>query len=78
MFNEENGRQALDKSRNPYTCGISGRTFTASEIKDRVECLARGLKKELGWEVNRGQGSEWEKVAGIFSLNTVSSFSGQE
>lgn len=72
MFNEKYGRRAISESRDPYTCGISGRTFATNEIKDRVECLARSLKKELGWEVNGKKGGEWEKVAGIFSLNTVS------
>jgi hypothetical protein len=36
---------------------------------DRVEHLARALSKELGWQPNRG--TEWDKVAGIFALNTV-------
>lgn len=72
MFDEKHGRQSLNKSRNPYTCGISGRTFTAKEVKERVESLARAIAKELGWKVNGKEGGEWEKVAGIFSLNTVS------
>jgi len=62
----------MNKSRNPYTCGLSGRTFTAYEVKERVECLARSIAKELGWKVNGGRGDEWNKVAGIFSMNTVS------
>ena len=39
------------------------------EMVSRVESLARGLAKELGWEPNKG--TEWDKVAGIFALNTV-------
>jgi hypothetical protein len=72
MFDEKYGRRPINESQNPYTCGISGRTFTTNEIKDRVEYLARSLKKEFGWEINGKKGGEWEKVAGIFSLNTVS------
>ena len=36
---------------------------------DRVDHLAKGLAKEFGWEVNKG--TEWDKVVGIFALNTV-------
>lgn len=36
---------------------------------DRVESLAKGLAKEFGWSPN--QGTEWDKVVGIFALNTV-------
>jgi ribosome assembly protein SQT1 len=36
---------------------------------DRTDRLARALSKEFGWEPN--QGTEWDKVAGIFALNTV-------
>jgi hypothetical protein len=69
MLNEEHGRHPMDKSQNPFTCGISGRTFSMNEMVIRVEHLARALSKELGWEPNRG--TEWDKVAGIFALNTV-------
>lgn len=60
----------LERAKNPFTCGISGRTFTALEQKERVDILKRQLKKEMGWEVN--QGSEWDKVVGIYAFNTVS------
>jgi hypothetical protein len=36
----------------------------------RVEHLARALSKEFGWQPN--EGTEWDKVVGIFALNTVS------
>ena len=36
---------------------------------DRVDHLARALSKEFGWEPNKG--TEWDKVIGIFALNTV-------
>lgn len=35
----------------------------------RVEHLARALSKEFGWQPNKG--TEWDKVVGIFALNTV-------
>jgi len=61
----------LKASRNPFTCGLSGKTFTAAELADRVEYLARALSKEFGWHPNKG--TEFDKVIGIFSLNTVDS-----
>jgi len=69
MLDDSYGRCPLKKSRNPFTCGISGRTFSATEMVDRVDHLAKGLAKEFGWEVNKG--TEWDKVVGIFALNTV-------
>ncbi|KAG4413272.1 hypothetical protein IFR04_013591 [Cadophora malorum] len=71
MLDDSYGRCPLKKSRNPFTCGISGRTFSATEMVDRVDHLAKGLAKEFGWEVNKG--TEWDKVVGIFALNTVDS-----
>jgi len=59
----------LKASRNPFTCGLSGKTFTAVELVDRVEFLARALSKEFEWHPNKG--TEFDKVVGIFSLNTV-------
>lgn len=69
MLDEAYGRHPLDKSQNPFTCGLSGRTYSVKEMVVRVELLARALSKELGWEPN--QGTEWDKVAGVFALNTV-------
>ncbi|KAH8757855.1 hypothetical protein F5882DRAFT_453918 [Hyaloscypha sp. PMI_1271] len=71
MLDGAYGRHPLKSSRNPFTCGISGRTFTALEMVERTDRLARALSKEFGWQPN--QGTEWDKVAGIFALNTVDS-----
>lgn len=70
MFNEQYGRMAMDKSYAPFTCGLSGREYLPRELHQRVEHLASGLAKELGWKPN--QGTEWDKVVGILSTNTVS------
>lgn len=69
ILDEKYGRAPLDKSRKPFVCGITGRGYTAAEVKLRVDYLARGLARDLGWEPNKG--SEWDKVVAIFSLNTV-------
>lgn len=58
-----------EKAKNPFTCGLSGKTYTSLEFKDRAGWLARALHQELGFQVN--QGTEWEKVIGIYTLNTV-------
>ncbi|KAK0105222.1 hypothetical protein ONS96_004622 [Cadophora gregata f. sp. sojae] len=71
MLDDSYGRCPLKKSRNPFTCGLSGKTYTASEMVGRVDQLARALAKEFGWQVNKG--TEWDKVVGIFALNTVDS-----
>jgi hypothetical protein len=70
MLNDAHRAHPTAESRNPFTCGLSGRTYTAQESADRAEFLARALSKELGWLPNTG--AEWDKVIGIFSLNTVS------
>ncbi|CCD42431.1 similar to AMP dependent CoA ligase [Botrytis cinerea T4] len=69
MLNEKHGRKPFKSSRNPFTCGITGKTYTVSEQAQRVEHLARALSKELGLQPNAG--TEWDKVMGIFSLNSI-------
>ncbi|KAL9062727.1 MAG: hypothetical protein Q9157_008682 [Trypethelium eluteriae] len=69
MLDEIWGRHPLGYSRNPFTCGLSGRTYSALEVKERTDYLARGLAKELGWQPNKG--AEWDKVIGVFSVNTI-------
>lgn len=69
MLDEQYGRHALVDSRPPFTCGLTGAQYPITEVKDRVDKLARALSKELGWQPNRG--TEWDKVAGVFSVNTI-------
>ena len=69
MLKEEYGRHPLEQSRPMFTCGLTGVGYSTSEVRDRVEHLARGISKELGWQPN--EGTEWDKVIGVFSLNTV-------
>jgi ribosome assembly protein SQT1 len=71
IFNEKYGRYPLKDSRPFFTCGLSGESYTALECKQRVDHLARGLAKELGWSPNSG--TEWDKVIGVCSVNTVGS-----
>lgn len=69
ILTDKYGRHPLAKSRNPFTCGLSGTTYTYAQVQERVDFLARGLAKELGWAPTKG--TEWDKVLGIFSVNTV-------
>ena len=72
MLDEGHGRAPFAKSQNPYTCGLSGKSYSWTEVKDRVDYLSRALAKEFNWHPNRG--SEWDKVAACFLLNTVRPF----
>ncbi|KAL8899366.1 MAG: hypothetical protein Q9207_006235 [Kuettlingeria erythrocarpa] len=69
MLDEKYGRRALNDSRPPFTCGLTGIEYSVTEVKHRVDKLARALSAELGWQPNKG--TEWDKVAGVFSVNTV-------
>jgi hypothetical protein len=63
------GRYPIAQARNPFTCGISGKTRTTQEVLQREEYMARAMAKRLGYSLNIG--SEWDRVVGLFSLNTV-------
>ncbi|KAM0800461.1 phenylacetyl-CoA ligase-like protein [Usnea florida] len=69
MLNEQYGRCPLSHALQPFTCGLTGFGYSALEVRDRVDKLARALSKELGWTPN--EGAEWDKVIGIFSVNTI-------
>ncbi|KAJ5678564.1 uncharacterized protein N7477_004197 [Penicillium maclennaniae] len=69
MLNERYGRLPHDQSRDPYTCGLTGKTYSSREMVDRVNLITRGLSKKLCWVPNSG--SEWDKTAVVFSINTI-------
>ncbi|KAL8795474.1 MAG: hypothetical protein Q9195_002063 [Heterodermia aff. obscurata] len=69
MLNEKYGRHPLARSKPPFTCGLTGAEYSAAEVRDRVDKLARALSQELAWTPNGG--TEWDKVAGVFSVNTI-------
>lgn len=69
MLNEKYGRHPFAQSRQPFTCGITGVGYSALQVRDRVEHLAKALTKDLAWDPSSG--SEWDKVVAVFSLNTV-------
>ncbi|KAL6800700.1 hypothetical protein GGI42DRAFT_47599 [Trichoderma sp. SZMC 28013] len=63
------GRYPIADSRPPFTCGITGKSYSVAEVKNRIEWLSAALASELGFEVNGG--SEFDKVIGLFSVNTI-------
>ncbi|KAM0816669.1 hypothetical protein AB5N19_02471 [Seiridium cardinale] len=67
--NEKYGRLSLDKSQTPFTCGVSGKSCSNAQMKERSELLARGLAKRLGWRAN--EETHWDKVVGVFSFNSI-------
>ncbi|KAI9163473.1 Acyl-CoA ligase AFT1-1 [Paramyrothecium foliicola] len=69
MSNERWGRRAIASSRNPYTCGLTGRTFSAADVQRRTSHLARAIGKRLGF--NPHEGTEWDRVVCLYSFNTI-------
>lgn len=69
LFRDGTGRYPKSESKPPFICGVTGRSFTVSEVETRIELLARALSAKLGWQVD--EGTEMDKVVGIYSLNTV-------
>ncbi|MCJ1410849.1 hypothetical protein MMC19_004935 [Ptychographa xylographoides] len=69
MFDEQHGRFPIGDSKPPFTCGLTGKEYSATQVVQRINNLAKGLSKELGWLPNSQ--SEWEKVVGVFTVNTI-------
>ncbi|PVH90315.1 acetyl-CoA synthetase-like protein [Periconia macrospinosa] len=69
QFEEEHGRCQFRDSRNPFTCGLSAKTRSPIEVKARIEYLAKGIGKVMGWAPNTR--SEWEKVVSVYSMNHI-------
>ncbi|KAL6885691.1 hypothetical protein GGI43DRAFT_432423 [Trichoderma evansii] len=68
MSDDSYGRYPMATTRNPFTCGLTGKTFTALEVVERELYLARAISKRLNLDYDS---SEWERVMAIFSLNTI-------
>ena len=69
VLDEKHGRHPIAKSKDPYTCALSGQSCSTQKLKEKVDHLSRTLSHEFGWKVN--EGTEYDKVAGIFAFNTV-------
>ncbi|WZH48780.1 Putative phenylacetyl ligase [Fusarium acuminatum] len=69
VYSEDYARKPFSRSRNPYTCGISGKTYSNDEVLKRQHLLARALGKRLGY--NAAEGTEWDRVVALYSVNTI-------
>lgn len=70
MQNEKFRPIPLSKCRNPFTCGLTAKTYTHDELFARSESLARALAEIHHW--SPGEDTPWDKVVCIYSLNSVS------
>ncbi|KAK8102798.1 hypothetical protein PG984_015944, partial [Apiospora sp. TS-2023a] len=66
---ERYGRQSIASSRSPFACGVTGKAYSTSEMRERYELLARALSNRMGWGVN--EDTPWDKVVCIHSLNSI-------
>lgn len=71
MRNEKYGRYPVSESRNPFTCGLTRKSYSVKDFFQRSEQIAKAFSKRLRWNPN--EGTPWDKVLCIFSLNNVSS-----
>ncbi|CAK7207043.1 hypothetical protein SEUCBS139899_009851 [Sporothrix eucalyptigena] len=69
ITSEAFGRYPIAKSRNPFTCGLTGKTYSWAEVSQRANFLARAIGNRLGWHATKG--TPWEKVIAVFSLNSI-------
>lgn len=69
MLDDKHRRYPLNDSLRPYICGLSGKSYSWLEVKERVDYLSRALAKEFDFHPN--QGTEWDKVVATFLVNTI-------
>ncbi|KAF4974702.1 hypothetical protein FZEAL_8426 [Fusarium zealandicum] len=69
VFTENHARKPFARSKNPFTCGLTDKTYSTAEVIEREELLARALAKRLGYDIR--EGTEWDRVVGLYSLNTI-------
>lgn len=70
MSNDKYGWYPFAAAGKLFTCGLTGKAYTAVEVVQREDYIARELSQRLGF---RDDGSEWDRVIGLSSLNTVGS-----
>jgi hypothetical protein len=69
--NDDVAGRAGEDDKALFVDGISGESYSRNTLRRKVEWLASALAKDLGWSPN--EGSPWDKVVAICSLNTVGS-----
>jgi hypothetical protein len=66
---EDYGRYPIEASEPPFTCSLTGASYSAVEVRDRIELLATALADQLKWKVESE--NELDKVLSIYSENSV-------
>ncbi|KAG8631292.1 hypothetical protein KVT40_000432 [Elsinoe batatas] len=69
MLDERHGRYPIAKSRDAFTCGLTGRSYTHVQVAERSELLAKALARRLEWTPQ--DATPWDKVVCVFSLNSI-------
>ena len=70
ILDEKYRSRALQDSKAPFVCGLSGRSYAVQELRQRIDYLARELSSRLQWHPNTGSPSG--KIVAIYSLDSVS------
>ncbi|KAF3177688.1 hypothetical protein TWF225_010060 [Orbilia oligospora] len=76
VLNPAYGRADPNKSNPPYVCGLTGKTYSVTEVASRVELAARAIKNVLKIDdIHKGGQaagfSQWERVVGVYSINCI-------
>ncbi|RDW83777.1 AMP-dependent CoA ligase [Aspergillus mulundensis] len=66
---EGNGTDIETGDKPLLVCAATGKSYTISDLANRVDLLTRGLIRALGWSPN--EGAPEEKVVGICSFNAM-------
>ncbi|RSL96753.1 hypothetical protein CEP52_011307 [Fusarium oligoseptatum] len=74
MATENFGRLPFSESRHPFTCGLTGKTYSALEARQRADFLARSIAKKLDFAPN--EGVEWDKIDTFSVTQAVHRLSG--
>ncbi|KAF5611183.1 phenylacetyl ligase [Fusarium subglutinans] len=56
MYSEKQGRKSLKLSRNPYTCGLTGQTYTVAEVLRKGRLYGQSHSKTTGLECRQRHG----------------------
>ena len=69
LLDESYGRACHGGSRHPFTCGLSGVSYSSEDVVKRTQNLAKGLQAELEFDMTSS--SELDRVVCVFAFNTV-------
>jgi ribosome assembly protein SQT1 len=76
LFDDKYGRCPVEKSPNPFICGLTGNSYSFKEYGQRVDLLSSVLSKDISWRLSKG--AELDKVIAISGVNMVSKILGYQ